>query len=1124
MKKTQESWTWDNYALKKTLRVIRLFVLISLLGFTQAFASSNTYAQKVKLSMNMEKATLEKVFDMIEEESEFNFLFNQESIDMNRLVTIKVDKQTIDEILEDLFKDTNVQYKIIDQQIVLTTRKDDSSSKQSQQTKTITGKVTSSDGYPIPGVSIVIKGTTIGIITDIDGNYSIEVSSDSNVLKFSFLGLKTQEVTIGNKTTFDIVMKEDALGLDEVIVVGYGTQKKGNLTGSIASIKAEKLVVAPVASTTNALAGRLPGLISKQSSGQPGADAASLSIRGFGDALVIVDGIEADFNNIDANQIESVSILKDGAASIYGARAGNGVILVTTKRGQLQKPMITLSSSKTFQGVTKMLKPVNAGQKVELAREGHFNNGGTEQNAPYTLEAMNKYYEGTDPLYPNTDWYKELMRDWAPMQQHNLSVSGGSEKIKYYGFLGYMDQETMIKKNGGNYERFNLQSNIDAQITDDLSLQLDLASTFEGKNYTARPMGEDGVMWQDYWTTDPMYHSEFPDKTKIPFAGGAGTGGLHITSNSEISGYNRTKDHNFRGTLALKYNIKAIKGLSLKIFANYNQSFVNNKKFMKPVKLWNWDPESDIYTQVGSFGGNASLNQSSTNSRTITTQLSANYKNTFKEVHDVSAIVIYETINFKSEGLYASRDKFLTSSIDYLFAGSPVGMGNNGDGSEMGRVSFVSRLNYAYKGKYLLETILRADASARFSEDQRWGYFPSVSLGWLISEEGFMDRFGALDKLKLRLSYGKSGNDAVASFQYLTGYSFNQVYLMGSGVQKGLMSNGLANNMLTWEEIAVKNAAIDYSFLNNKIFGELEVFHRTRSGIPATRLASLPSTFGSDLPQENLNKLSDRGFEFSVGTAGKVGDLKYDISGNVSWSRAKWEKVDEPEFTDPDQERIDKKTGNWVDIEYGYKTNGLYTSQTQIDALGYNADGKGNTTLRPGDIIYLDTNNDGVVDWKDKVEIGQGSRPHWMVGFDMNFQYKNFDFAALFQGAFAYNTNVTLGAGTTTAFNNRWTEDNNNANAVVPRIGSNAARPEGLNDFNYQSASYLRLKTVSFGYSLPKRLLSTIGLGDVRFFMAGTNLLTFSGLNKYDIDPEAPNTGWYYPQQRTVSFGVKISL
>ncbi|SHJ83811.1 TonB-linked outer membrane protein, SusC/RagA family [Arenibacter nanhaiticus] len=1089
------------------------------------FTIEKSFSQE-KITIKVEEiVSVDDVFNIIQDQTKYRFLYPQNLFANAPKVQLKKGVIQISDLLSESLSNIDIEYELSpNNRILIRQQKPLRVSTIIQKQHKVSGTVTDDMGEPLPGASIIEKGTKNGVTSDFNGHFTLNVSDENAILVVSYLGFVTKEIYVNGEKNVLVSLKGDVASLDEVVLVGYGTQKKEKLTGAISSVNSKKLTVSPVASTSNALAGRLPGLISKQSSGQPGADAASLSIRGFGNALVIVDGIESSFNNIDANQIASLSILKDGAASIYGARAGNGVILVTTKRGQIQKPTITLTSSKTYQGVTKMLKPVNAGQKVELSREGHFNSGGTEQNAPYTLEAMNKYYDGTNPLFPNTDWYSVLMRDWAPQQQHNLSVRGGSDKIKYYGFLGFLDQESMIKKNGGNYERFNLQSNIDAQITDELAMQLDIASTFEDRDYPARGMGVGGYMWQDYWTTDPMYHSEFPDKTKIPFADGAGTGGLHITSNSDISGYNKTQDKNFRGTLALTYKIKAVEGLSLKAFGNYNQNFVNNKVFTKPVKLWSWDPESDIYTQVGSYGGNASLSQSSANNRTVTTQLSANYKNTINDTHEISAMVLLETIDFKAENLFASRDRFLTSSIDYLFAGSPVGMGNYGGGSEMGRQSVVSRLNYAYKDKYMLEAITRADASAKFSKNQRWGYFPSFSLGWLVSEENFMEGFKALDKLKLRFSYGESGNDAVASFQYLTGYSFNQVYLIGNGVQKGLMSSGLANEFLTWEEIAVRNAAIDYSFFDEKIYGSLDVFYRTRSGIPGTRLASLPSTFGADLPQENLNELSDRGFEFSVGNRGEIAELKYDLNANISWSRAKWEKIDEPEYTDPDQERINKKNGNWIDLEYGYKTNGLFTSQEQIDNLNYDADTQGNSTLKPGDIIYLDTNEDGVVDWKDKVEIGQGARPHWMTGFDLNLQYKNFELSALFQGAFAYNTNVTLGAGTTTSFYNRWTEENNNSNAIVPRIGSTAANPSGLNDFNYKSASYLRLKSVSLGYSLPEKLLNSINISDAQCYVAATNLLTFSRLNKYDVDPEAPNTGWYYPQQRTISLGVKFSL
>jgi TonB-linked SusC/RagA family outer membrane protein len=499
----------------------------------------------------------------------------------------------------------------------------------------------------------------------------------------------------------------------------------------------------------------------------------------------------------------------------------------------------------------------------------------------------------------------------------------------------------------------------------------------------------------------------------------------------------------------------------------------------------------------------------------------------------VTAVALFESNDYASENLYAQRKDYLTTAIDQLFAGSEVGMRNSGSASEMGRSSYVGRLNYSYKNKYLFESILRADASAKFPEEKRWGYFPSMSLGWVISEEGFMKGPGWIDNLKLRASYGESGYDNIDNFAYLAGYKFDYLYIIDGATKQGLVSTGLANPNLTWENMKIYNAGIEYSFFNHKLYGEAEAFYRERDGIAfwdkkaVTRAESLPSTFGSALPPENLNSTNDRGFEFSAGTRGKLGDLSYDLSGNISWSRAKWNHYEEPEYTDPDQARIEKKSGQWIDRSFGYLTNGLFTNQEQIDNLGYDMDQRGNITLKPGDLWLLDVNDDKKVDWKDKVEVGKGTTPHWMVGFDVVLQYKQFDFAALFQGAFGYYTDIVLANMSDVKYENRWTPENNDPHALVPRLGG---APTNLNfsDFFYRNAGYLRMKTASLGYNLPKRWLDKTGFSQVRIYGAGVNLLTFSKLGKFGIDPESPSqggrVGWYYPQQRTISCGVNISF
>lgn len=1000
-----------------------------------------------------------------------------------------------------------------------------------QETKVISGKVTDASNSPLPGVTVLVKGTSIGTITGVDGDYSLTgVPDDAEALVFSFIGMKTQEKAIGRNTIIDVTMESDAIGIDEVVAIGYGTQRKGNITGSVSSIKSEDLVVAPAASTSTLLGGKLPGLISVQRSGQPGADAASLSIRGFGSALVIVDGVETSFNNIDPNQIESVSILKDGSASIYGARAGNGVILITTKRGNLGKPTITLNSSVTFQGVTEFPTPVSSGQYAEMAREEWLQAGNPEETVPYTLEEIQKFYEGGDPQYPNTDWLGVLTRDWAPQYQHNLSVSGGSDKVKYFGLIGFLDQETMWKQSDAFYKRYNLQSNLDAKILDNLSLRFDISGIVEDRNFTGRDWSQS--IWNAVWVTSPTIPSSYPDPTKIPSAHYMDDiAPANVVTNRDIWGYTDTDNENINTSLSLTYDFKKIEGLSAKVFGNYLKNYYTQKHFLKSFTLYDYNYEADIYTQSASRH-DVELNIQKGQDRTLTGQFSLNYENIFGEKHHVTALAMYEAIDIKSDWIRANRKGFLTNEIDQLFAGSQEGMLGDGSAGEMGRASYIGRFTYDYKNKYLLETTFRADASAKFGEDERWGFFPSISVGWRITEENFMNGIGFLEQLKLRANYGRSGNDNVGNFQYLSGYRFDDTYIFeGTTINQGLITTGLANPYLTWEDITIYNAGLDFELFGGKLYGEADAFYREREGIPATKLATLPNTFGANLPQENLNSLNDRGFDFSLGTRGEFSGLRWDVSGNISWSRAKWDHFEEPEYTDPDQKRISQRSGQWTDRVFGYLADGLFTSQDEIDNLLFDQDQKGNETLRPGDIRFIDTNDDGILDWKDQVEIGNGTMPHWMIGLSANLQYRQFDLAALFQGALGHYVSVDLdpqdAISPTARYDLRWTEENNDANAKVPRLGGSSLNGS-MSDYMLKSANYLRLKNLSIGYTLPGEVLNKIGFTKVRLYFAGTNLLTFvsKNISDYDIDPEMPSgrAGQYYPQQRTLSFGVNVSF
>lgn len=1107
---------------------INLITLVMVISMVQIRA--NVYSQKVTL--NVTNATMAKVLKSIERQTGYVFFYGDTEVPQS-LISIQVKDADINLTLDKCFKNLPLSYKILGKNIVLKKVPDDrkpGGDKIQAGTAVIkiSGKITDGAGNALPGVSVTVKGSQKGTTTNLEGLYSIETEPNA-ILVFSMISFKTIERSVSGQTLINIIMAEDNKALDEVIVVGYGTQRRQTVTGSIADVKGEELSVAPVASTSTSLAGRLPGLIAQQSSGQPGADAANLQIRGFGSPLIIVDGIEADLNSIDPNMIESVSILKDASASIYGSRAGNGVILVTTKRGKSEKPTFTLNSSATLQGITRMVKPSSAGQFAELQSEAWLQSGKPADQVPFTPEQIEKYYQGTDPLYPNTNWYDVLIRDFAPQQQHNIAVRGGNERIRYYSFLGYLNQESMWKKNGGDYSRYNFQSNIDAQIQDNFSVQLDISSTMEARRSPYREQSAGGGAWQDYWNTYPIYPAYLPDPSKISYAFGAGTGGAHVVTNSDISGYNNGDQHNIRGLLALNYEFKFVEGLKAKAFVNYSTTYGNSKYFVKPVKFYTYDPGSDIYTLAGALGEKASLSITKSQDRMITGQFSVNYARKLESGHDFSALALYEVIDYYNDYLTGSRNNYLTPAIDQLFAGSNNGMYNNGAASEMGRKSIVGRLNYNYKNTYLLESSLRADASAKFPKSGRWGYFPSVSLGWRLSNESFLISLKNLDDLKWRVSYGKSGNDNVLNFQYLSGYSYSQTYVLGSGAQQGIQSTGLANPNLTWEELTIYNTGFDFSFFNKKIYGAIDAFYRERKGIPANRLTSLPSTFGANLPPENLNSQNSRGFELELGSSGKTGEFGWDVAGNVSWARSKWKHFEEPEYTDETQSAIFKVSNRWVDRQTGYISDGLFTSQSQIDELPFVQDNQQNTTLRPGDIRYKDLNGDGKIDWQDQKDIGKGTIPQWMLGLRSTLRFKNFDTYLLLQGALGYYNNVKLNNNSqllpSLVYDLRWTPENNDPNALVPRSGG-AATNSLFSDYYLKKAGYMRLKVFSLGYNLSSAGLNRAGLSNLRIFLAGTNLLTFDRLKVYGIDPESPsgNSTNYYPQQRTFSLGLTASL
>jgi len=991
---------------------------------------------------------------------------------------------------------------------------------------TAKGTVIDTDNLPVIGAYIVEKGNDRNVtVTDASGKFSIIVA-DNATLVISCIGYVTQQVKAA--ASLNVVLSTDKEFLEEAVVVGYGTQRVATLTGSVAQINSGKITVAPVVNTTHVLAGQLPGLVSKQTSGLPGQDNAALNIRGFGSPLVIVDGVEGSIQSLDAGQIESITILKDGSGSIYGARAGNGVILVTTKTGSNQKTTVSVNSSVTLQSNIVTTLPATSAQRAQYQNDVYLNKGGNPSRVPYTEEDLAAYALGEDPAYLNSDWYHEVIRQYAPQQNHNVSISGGTDRIKYYGYFGYNRQELQFKPNSGYYDRFNFQTNFSAKATDYLTVGMNMQYMKDCKNYpSGGDLYQDGVnFWQGIiYSADPRYPLYLPDESLLSYAN-MQNGSPIWAVNIANSGYYQTNGNHFKVTGFAELEIPYIPGLKAKANIMYNYGANDLKWMHKRGQFYTYNAGTDKYSFAGGSVEPSSLSMHNNLSSTIVQQYSLNYDRDF-DLHHVSALAMYEATLSQYRNYWTKRQDFNSTIIEEMASGDEETAQNGSGSSNYGRNSFIGRLNYSYADRYMVETTLRADASSRFAKGYRWGYFPSVSVGWNIAKEEFMSEATWLDMLKLRASMGTAGYDAVADFNFLTGYRYDMTYTFGDTMFTGLASTGLPNELLTWETMRIYNVGLDFSMFRRKLYGEVDLFQRDRIGIPGYRSQSLPTTFGATLPQENLNATRTRGFEVMLGSTNQIGDFYYDISANVSYNRTRWTYYDQAEETDPDRIRLYQNTGKYTDRQLGYITEGVFASDEEVAAwpLSFDDLNNDNSTLRAGDIKFVDSNNDGVINWRDLQEIGKGSTPHWMGGLTINLGWRGFDLQALFQGAWGYTIGLSYDSNTST-YCNLYFDQNHNAdpNAIV-------ARPAGATinwwttDFYTRDCAYVRLKNFAVGYTIPERITKRIGVSKFRIYAGGMNLFTLSNISKYGVDPESTGTvGYSYPQQYTMSLGCNIVL
>jgi TonB-linked SusC/RagA family outer membrane protein len=1023
-----------------------------------------------------------------------------------------------------------------------------SSSETLQQVKRISGTVTDQTGAPLPGVSVIAKGTTVGMVTGIDGKYSLDVPASADILAFSFIGMALQEIQIGGRSVIDVTMAEELLGLDEVVVVGYGTQRKVNLSGSITTVAVDELSAVTMPTLSQSIMGRSPGLFIKNVNGQPGdATGISMNIRGFGAPLIIIDGVPAtdvEFQQLDPNDIENFSVLKDAAAaSVYGARAGNGVILVSTKRGTISETKVTINSIMQWQHFLLIPDWVDSEAYARMENLALMNEG---KPPIWTDEAIQKFHDGSDPInYPYTDWWAKTVRPFAPQTQQSINIQGGNEKVKYFVSGGYFYQEAMMRSNDTKNKKYNLRSNIDIALTEKMDLNLDLSVMYQdyfGPIVEMERTATQGGLMTMMFRSHPSWQFEFPDKTKLP-----DWEAPYYQSFAKNVGYKDWTRFNGDAKMGLSYELPF--GFQAKALFHINKEAFNNKEKRGIATPWyKYDWNTEVYT-LSSQGTDQTIYHRVTNTNRLDQQYFLTWNKKFQD-HNFSAIVVYELLSDDQNWFEALRRRY-AFDIDYLFAGPDLDKNNNGSASETGRKGIISRLNYDYKGKYLLELNARYDASSKFPPETRWGFFPSASIAWRLSEESFIkDNIPSITNLKLRASTGKLGYDDTGNYQYLSTFSITSSYIYDGTtnvLSNGIRADALPNTEITWEKMTTSNIGLDFNLWKNLLEGSFDVFYRLRTDVLGARTASIPNIVGATMPQVNYRKYDNRGWELSLNHINRFGNFEYNIGGNISWNREKTVFVDQSVYSNEELKRRGNQIGEWTDRFWAIQSAGIFQTKEEINNWA-DQDGKNNATILPGDLKYIDYNGDGKITADDQVIIGKGAFPKIMYGINMSASWKGIDFSVLWQGAGAYDFNlrscpdfIYVFYATDTPievmYNNAYVPENPWLPTNTENIRFPLYRTDGYNrshtnfntnsDYWLVSGAYLRLKNIELGYTLPTTLTRKLGIDRCKFYVSGYNLLTFSEIDY--LDPEADtgaarSFGSYYPPVGTYNIGLLLQF
>lgn len=1105
---------------------------------------ANTYSQNTKVTLHLEDVTIETVLREIESKTEFKILYNDSEVDYKKIVSVDFEKVKVSKVLENLFSSTNVTYELVDKQIVLKQDANKQSNINAVTTEipqkiVVSGSVSDADG-PLPGVNVVVKGTSTGSVTDFDGNYSISIENTNAVLVFSYIGYSTKEVAAGNQTTLNVILETDASGLDEVVVIGYGTRTRGELTGAVSTIKSEELERASSNNLTKSLAGKVPGLVINDRGGYPGENRVSVLVRGQSTLnnnapLIIIDGVPSDsFSFLAPSDIASLTVLKDAAAAIYGARAANGVILITTKRGKSGKAKISVSHSQQIQAFTRIPRMMNSYQYATYQNEYDTRNGNPIK---FTDDDIAKYQAGGDPInYPDTNWYDLSMNSWSNQTRSSLSVSGGSENIKYFVNGDMLDQGGLYKSGDLGFKQYQIRSNLDIKINDRIKLGVDLYG-LSGKRI--EPGVNRGFIYKHLTVTLPTEVGQYPNGL---YGIAAEDGANPAVMSSFAGGFNDQRNTQFRSRFNLDIDLGFItEGLDFNAKAILTRNNNDSKLFTRPWTVYGYNPNTETYDPEAGF------NFSTGNYFAVTDRFSKsteeyfsgqlNYNRTFGD-HTVRGFVAVEQIEGRSRFIQAYKRDLVSGEHPSLFAGGADGQTSDGASAQYGRLNYFGSLSYNYKKKYLIDFTLRRDGSDLFASGKQFGTFPGVQAAWNISKESFMESTqGWLDNLKLRASWSKIGNDRVPRYQYLQSYIFGgnadgarlrNYYIFGEspGQVNTFYNPRTPNPDITWETAVNQNVGLTFAMFNNKLNGDVNYYWGDRSDILTQRAAEIPDFAALTLPDENIGIVDNWGYELELNYADDINkDFSYSIGGNIANNQNKIkylaEAADVPEWR--------KQEGHSLNSFLVYPTDGLYKTQAEVDA-----DPAAQAGSLPGDIKYLDTDEDGSISGNDRVRRYTSNIPEITFGINAAIKYKNFDLNVLFQGQANAEISVffdNTGNRNAYLFEQRWTPDNINARypRAYERNDSFNARSSAINgttaDIWLHDASFIRLKNLQIGYNISK---SAIKFADVRIYLRGSNIFTWDKLKDLDLDPEMTEyrgfeEGLYQPL-KTWTLGVNINL